>query len=521
MHAIRQTASEFSENTSIHGVRYITENGRRWIERFLWIATEVVCVGCAVYMLMYFLTKFNTNPTMTRVESYFHDVANVPFPAITLCNVNRIFRSKAQHLVDSLNIPEGFQVARQDIINLVPLLGQLLAVSELGTGVTGRSRLERLLKYNNLSSEAVFEELGQPCLEMIERCSWEGREVNCSTIFTRTMTYLGYCCSFNSQRDFSLPPSPSDTKQTTNTAFFGYPLGLTVLLNPRTEDYFWGPFASAGVVCMVHDSNEIATERAAQAMVSIERESLVQVLPSLRNGTAALRDVSPERRRCLFENENPNSETAEYSHEDCTLECEAEKIWKMCACRPMSLPRVRGPKGKSPRDGPIPCNVSPFSDEKHDMTVKSQVRGDLVPTNPVEAEVVSEQKFQDCGCLAQCNSVDYELETTTANFGASRWVRRHFYQDMNATSRSLLHVYFDSQTSALFVNDLVSNPVQLMSSLGGIFSLFLGCSFMSAVEVIYFFTVRLWLLVRGDGGVARGQADLTPGAAANISPPYM
>lgn len=33
MKAVRQAVSEFSANTSIHGVRYIAENGRRWVER--------------------------------------------------------------------------------------------------------------------------------------------------------------------------------------------------------------------------------------------------------------------------------------------------------------------------------------------------------------------------------------------------------------------------------------------------------------------------------------------------------
>lgn len=33
---------------------------------------------------------------------------------------------------------------------------------------------------------------------------------------------------------------------------------------------------------------------------------------------------------------------------------------------------------------------------------------------------------------------------------------------MNSTDRSLLHVYFDSQTAAKFINDLVSSTVQLM-----------------------------------------------------------
>jgi hypothetical protein len=34
------------------------------------------------------------------------------------------------------------------------------------------------------------------------------------------------------------------------------------------------------------------------------------------------------------------------------------------------------------------------------------------------------------------------------------------------------------------------------ASLGGIFSLFLGCSFMSGVEVLYFFTLRLFVHLR-------------------------
>lgn len=64
--------------------------------------TEVVCITSAVYMLMSVLFKFQDNPTMTRVDSYFHEVATIPFPAVTLCNVNRIFYSRAQRLAERL-----------------------------------------------------------------------------------------------------------------------------------------------------------------------------------------------------------------------------------------------------------------------------------------------------------------------------------------------------------------------------------------------------------------------------------
>ncbi|XP_034238920.1 sodium channel protein Nach-like [Thrips palmi] len=518
--AVRQTISEFSENTSIHGVRYIAEHGRRWVERFLWIVTELVCITGAVYMLLYLLTKFQGNPTMTRVESNFHEVADVPFPAITLCNVNRIFRSRARRLVDSLRVPETLSVSRQDMMGLLPLLGQLLSSAEMGTNIAGRARLDVILKHNNLTPEAVLEEVGQPCSEMLERCSWEGREVNCSTIFSRTMSFMGFCCAFNSDVDFSRAVQPTAAKPTIlKTPFFGYPLGLTVLLKPQTEDYYWGPFVSGGIVCAVHDKNEVATERTPQAMVPMEKESMVQVLPSIRNASPSLRDVNPQRRRCLFEDENPDGPD-EYSYDTCAMECDASKIFKVCKCRPLNFPRILGLRGTLCGLDKLPC-LAKFHEEEHDTMVKGQIRGEALPSNPGEADKLSEAMSTSCGCLAQCNSVNYELETTTANFRAPQQVHRDFYQDLNATGRCLLHVYFDSQTAVLYVNDLVSNTVQLMSSFGGIFSLFLGCSFMSAVEVLYFFTVRLWLLMRGAGGAGGAASVPALTRAVDESPPYV
>ncbi|XP_034256210.1 sodium channel protein Nach-like isoform X2 [Thrips palmi] len=463
--AVRQTINEFSENTSIHGVHYITEHGRRWIERLVWIVTELVCIVGAVFMLLYLLYKFQDNPTMTRVESSFHQLADLPFPAITLCNVNRIFRSKAQRFVEGIRVPETLSVSQQDVLRLLPLLGQLLSSAEIGRNIAGRARLDAILKYNNLTPEVVLEQVGQTCSELIERCSWEGREVDCPSVFSRTMTFMGFCCSFNADVDFSVAAQPSRVKrEPLKTPYFGYPLGLTVLLHPHTEDYYWGPFVSGGVMCAVHDSNEMATERSPQAMVALGKESMVQMVPRIRNASPSLRDVTPQRRRCLFEDENPTSASDQYSDHMCAIECAAAKLWRTCKCRPLNLPRIRGPRGTLCGLDKLPC-LAKFNEEEHDAMVKSQVRGDLLPSSPAEADKLSEEITQMCGCLAQCNSIDYELETTTANFGASRMVRRNFYKDLNATSRCLLHVYYDQQTSTLFINDLVSNTVQLMCAM--------------------------------------------------------
>ncbi|XP_052132621.1 sodium channel protein Nach-like isoform X2 [Frankliniella occidentalis] len=260
----------------------------------------------------------------------------------------------------------------------------------------------------------------------------------------------------------------------------------------------------------------MATEGSSQAMVSMGKESMVQILPTLRTASSSLRDVTPERRRCLFDDETILPDTAEYSSDVCLLECEASKIWRACSCRPLNFPRISGVRGRFCGLNKLAC-LAKYHEEKHEYMVKSQVPSNKLPVEPAPADALSQEKYQSCGCMAQCTSVDYELETTTSNFGASRWVRRNFYKNLNATNRSLLHVYFDSQTAPKFINDLVSNNVQLMSSCGGIFSLFLGCSFMSAVEVVYFFTVRLWLLVRGEGANPPTTAG-PPGISPNDTP---
>ena len=98
--------------------------------------------------------------------------------------------------------------------------------------------------------------------------------------------------------------------------------------------------------CFVHDSTEPATERSATTMLSMQREVMVQVLPTIRNATPALRSVRPLRRRCLFDDEYSLYPRAP-GYDNCLLSCEADRIWRMCGCRPITLPRLSKAKGQS------------------------------------------------------------------------------------------------------------------------------------------------------------------------------
>lgn len=56
----------------------------------------------------------------------------------------------------------------------------------------------------------------------------------------------------------------------------------------------------------------------------------------------------------------------------------------------------------------------------------------------------------------------------------------------------IVHVYFVSQVYRVFSRTLLTNFISLVSNLGGVYSLLIGMSVLSTMEVLYFSTIRLY-----------------------------
>lgn len=55
----------------------------------------------------------------------------------------------------------------------------------------------------------------------------------------------------------------------------------------------------------------------------------------------------------------------------------------------------------------------------------------------------------------------------------------------------IVHVYYSSQVYRVFNRSLLTNFISLISNLGGVYSLLIGMSVLSTIEILYFFTIRL------------------------------
>jgi amiloride-sensitive sodium channel len=68
----------------------------------LWVIVVLLGLVGASFMVSSLWARYMGTQTRTSVETNHYPTWRLPFPAVTLCNANRIFRSKAEALVSEL-----------------------------------------------------------------------------------------------------------------------------------------------------------------------------------------------------------------------------------------------------------------------------------------------------------------------------------------------------------------------------------------------------------------------------------
>ena len=73
-----------------------------FFRRVMWVIVIMLGLIGAGIMVSTLWANYVDNPTRTSVETNYYPTWRLPFPALTLCNVNYIFRSKGEALVSKL-----------------------------------------------------------------------------------------------------------------------------------------------------------------------------------------------------------------------------------------------------------------------------------------------------------------------------------------------------------------------------------------------------------------------------------
>lgn len=106
--SFKETCKIFCENTSLHGLKYVTGSeyhgsvGYLTLARVAWAVISLCGIVFALVMMQLSWVRFKNNPTITTIETTTHPIWNIPFPAVTVCNINKIDKSRTSHLMEQL-----------------------------------------------------------------------------------------------------------------------------------------------------------------------------------------------------------------------------------------------------------------------------------------------------------------------------------------------------------------------------------------------------------------------------------
>ncbi|KAL0892231.1 hypothetical protein ABMA27_015417 [Loxostege sticticalis] len=453
--SLRHQTTEFFNNSTLHGVRYIAEKERPFCEKLMWFSFTAVGAVTTCIIIISLWEKFQTNPTITGLDTDFHNW-DVPFPAVTLCDASPVDDELLQQYMETVWGSEPPEQGEAMLRWLATLSYQSIA-----------EHTDRFVKDANLMAnekaaplidpkDAVFS-IVRRCDSLFYDCEWKGDSEECCDLLVPVFTEMGFCYAFNSRHAEKSWPWQSEAPSDQFTEAFIHETDAkwSFLFNSYRND--------TTIDIYIHSTEEAAgLEQSAQHSWD-RRVEKVSFSVKHTYTTEDARQLSIRQRRCIFADEQKLETSSIYTYSTCMRQCRMQRSRSFCKCVPHFYPTTKGYRQCTVRE--LECI------KKHAESITDVTR---------------------CSCELGCKHTVYEVEKLTE------------IDSMKAAgSTSSLETEFVSWPMVRYKREVLFGWVDLLVSFGGIAGLFLGFSLLSGVELIYYFTLRAWCAAARDGDTLR------------------
>ncbi|KAJ9593527.1 hypothetical protein L9F63_014920, partial [Diploptera punctata] len=405
-----------------------------------WTLIVLTAVISAVFIMGMEWNFHLSRYTITSMDTAHYPLWNIPYPAVTVCPTSKIKKTDAIQLLNELELPSG--VTKEEIFKDMKFLLELLEPSD--TNITKFIRLQTILDNNNISIEYIMKRVTPKCNTFLTKCKWKGHIMDsCSLLFKLHKTYEGYCCSFNYvgiKEDILKIKEKPEAYIPQKTTTSGHSMGLTVLVRIHPEEYYVTNMASYGVKVLIHDPNDYPD-------INSEEDSVYRITDTLFHSS---------------------------------VECRENYTIELCGCTHFYYPNNG--------DYRI-CNLT-------DVPCLAKNKSLLLPLKPRQEDFTSDKEpiNYPCNCLPDCENYYYPIESSEGVLSESTVNNDLFFNSrkLNLEQDSMFSVYFNNFMVTSYRRDVLYSWKGLLGSLGGLLSLFIGFSLIGAVELLYFFTLRLY-----------------------------
>ncbi|XP_075213735.1 sodium channel protein Nach-like [Lycorma delicatula] len=434
----KHQTKEFFEKSTLHGVRYIAESGRPFYERFMWFTLTTLGTVTALMIIFSLWEKFQSNPTITGLDTDFHNW-DVPFPAITLCPSNSVNETQLDEYVRK---QWGEDLPEEKMNYYKEYIAQIVLLSYNNFQNIDKFVGDKSLPQDNFKQ--ILSEVRISCDDLAYDCEWKDMEFSCCDAFLPIRTENGFCYSFNSQQ--AQLEAYTDLKKVSDESVqYIYETDSTwsLVFSLRTKN-------DNHVKIFIHSWEETPNLDMDPQLVWMHQICRVFFSSKHTYTTDDARQLSAKQRRCIFHDEIKLLTHPRYSYSACMTQCRMETARKLCGCVPNFYKEI---------EGFTLCN--------------------LTGLGCISVHLSNLGRGLNCPCELGCENTVYEVEKLVDSVEADE----------------PLHVGFGSWPMVRYKREVLFGWVDLLVSFGGIAGLFLGFSLLTAVEIIYYFTMRALCMV--------------------------
>ncbi|XP_015185582.1 PREDICTED: pickpocket protein 28-like [Polistes dominula] len=550
----------YCENTTLHGFRYVTVHQSTIIESVLWLLVCIMSIIFSIILMMRLWHNYDANPTSTVISTN-KPIWSIYFPAVTICNNNKVYNPHAKIFGNILS-KHGINHSQSE-----KLFISLMKLTRPDKIDVDNLTATRALEVLGFTVDRLMYELMQPCKSMLLRCAWLGQKLNCSDIFKAVKSREGYCCAFNYHyyldrlygryRKTSTRTAFKSGKgvgsvlfnqmgttlkdvisQTTKSNFGGeiwrydnYDLkntsedsdrsnipsdelpgigeiqkvpgsgrdvGLAVALNIEAEHYKSSNTPFAGATVLIHDPHDYPDIGIHSITVLPGHTIGVGISGTTTKSSNNLRQLPLIKRMCFFENEVSNTLYI--------LIVKGLKNYSFQSCVSNCI-YMRVHKY---------CGCLPFYYPNENSRTCFLTDIDCILNHRRTLSTYETSFNSECNCLPQCTDtfydvtsesipvqdVGYNSEITFVAFACSH--------NINNKNASFVYVFFRKISYIEYRTQNILSWDTLLASFGGIFGLCLGGSVISLVELLYYITREIFYRPKG------GSTSTSPSPKKNL-----
>lgn len=489
--------------------------------------------------------KRENKPVMISLSKKLAPTSDIPFPAVTICP-----ETKAK-----CNIINMTSLVMQNNSNFSEQVAQKVsALSQICYDNVDSKIIENIINstYETGNVVELLEEMSPSLEDIFSECrfgSW--RPSNCSDLFFKTVTDAGICFTFNMlnfknlmninsvHSDLHHPKHGNESdwvlqkdyrsaklKMFPNRAFgAGLQTGLSVKFKYDPSTLCKSCLSGLGGFRVALHTPEGPTQIQQNFYhVPLKQETSLIIQPDMIYSSKEIKGHTPEKRLCYFPNERHLKFFKIYNKNNCDFECEVDYVLHHCGCVMFFMPRS---------NGTAVCKSSQLEcahDAKLSFT-KEQLRKELL-VHQLERDlrhrkVIDEaqrrkeiEALESCNCLPSCTSLKYNAEVTQTDYDAgnlAQWYdlmpftqfkkkKFKFYENIGffyflflyfRHQMAKLNIYFKDSHFSRLKRYEIYGWTDFLSNSGGILGLFMGCSVLSFIEIIYHVVVYFFKKCQG------------------------